>query len=64
MEKCYYTHMQALLPEIKAVPAEGKTQREIIQQQRILFMYGSACGPTPHWAKYKRRRSVRQLFPL
>lgn len=64
MEKCYYTHMQALLPEIKAMPAEGKNQREIIQQQRILFVYGSACGPTHRWAKYESRRSARLLFPL
>ena len=28
MEKRNYTHVQALLPEIKAMPAEEKTQRE------------------------------------
>lgn len=27
MEKRNYTHIQALLPEIKAMLAEGKTQR-------------------------------------
>lgn len=29
MEKRNYTHIQALLPEIKAMLAEGKTQREV-----------------------------------
>ena len=29
MGKRNYTHVQALLPEIKAMPAEGKTQREV-----------------------------------
>ena len=29
MEKRNYTHVQALLPEIKAMLAEGKTQREV-----------------------------------
>ena len=31
MEKRNYTHIQALLPEIKAMLAEGKTQREIAE---------------------------------
>ena len=31
MEKRNYTHIQALLPEIKAVLAEGKTQREVAE---------------------------------
>lgn len=31
MEKRNYTHIQALLPEIKAMPAEGKTQREVAE---------------------------------
>lgn len=31
MEKRKYTHIQALLPEIKAMLAEGKTQREIAE---------------------------------
>ena len=29
MKKGNYTHIQALLPEIKAMLAEGKTQREV-----------------------------------
>ena len=29
MEKRNYTHVQVLLPEIKAMLAEGKTQREV-----------------------------------
>ena len=28
MNKRNYTHIQELVPEIKAMPAEGKTQRE------------------------------------
>lgn len=31
MEKRNYTHIQVLLPEIKAMLAEGKTQREIAE---------------------------------
>lgn len=31
MKKRNYTHVQALLPEIKAMLAEGKTQREVAE---------------------------------
>ena len=31
MKKRNYTHVQALLPEIKAMIAEGKTQREVAE---------------------------------
>ena len=31
MEKRNYAHIQALLPEIKAMLAEGKTQREVAE---------------------------------
>ena len=31
MEKRNYTHIQALVPEIKALLAEGKTQREVAE---------------------------------
>ena len=31
MRKRNYTHVQALLPEIKAMLAEGKTQREVAE---------------------------------
>ena len=31
MSKRNYTHIQVLLPEIKAMLAEGKTQREIAE---------------------------------
>ena len=31
MEKRNYTHIQVLLPEIKAMLAEGKTQREVAE---------------------------------
>ena len=31
MEKRNYTHSQALLPEIKAMLAEGKTQRDVAE---------------------------------
>ena len=31
MKKRNYTHVQVLLPEIKAMLAEGKTQREIAE---------------------------------
>ena len=31
MGKRNYTHVQALLPEIKAMLAEGKTQREVAE---------------------------------
>ena len=35
MEKRNYTHIQALLPEIKAMPAEGKTQREVAEHYGV-----------------------------
>ena len=31
MEKRKYTHVQVLLPKIKAMLAEGKTQREVAE---------------------------------
>ena len=31
MKKRKYTHVQVLLPEIKAMLAEGKTQREVVE---------------------------------
>ena len=36
MEKRNYTHIQALLPEIKAMLAEGKTQRDKQVVKRLL----------------------------
>ena len=36
MKKQNYTHVQALLPEIKAMLAEGKTQREIAEYYGFL----------------------------
>ena len=35
MSKRNDTHIQVLLPEIKAMPAEGKTQREIAEHLGI-----------------------------
>lgn len=35
MGKRNYTHVQALLPEIKAMLAEGKTQREVAEYYGI-----------------------------
>ena len=35
MEKRNYTHIQALLPEIKAMLAEGKTQREVAEYLQV-----------------------------
>ena len=31
MSKMYYTHIQTLLPEIQAMIAEGKSQREVAE---------------------------------
>ena len=31
MEKRNYTHVQVLLPEIRVMPAEGKTHREVAE---------------------------------
>ncbi|WP_207728787.1 hypothetical protein [Flavonifractor sp. An306] len=44
MRKRNYTHVQALLPEIKAMLAEGKTQREIaeyygFQDKQVVKVY-------------------------
>ena len=39
MGKRNYTHVQALLPEIKAMLAEGKTQREVAEYFRLADKY-------------------------
>lgn len=39
MGKCNYTHVQMLLPEIKAMLAEGKTQREVAEHYGLKDKY-------------------------
>ena len=39
MEKRNYTHVQMLLPEIEAMIAEGKTQREVAEYFRFKDKY-------------------------
>lgn len=39
MKKRNYTHVQALLPEIKAMLAEGKTQREVAEYYGLKDKY-------------------------
>ena len=39
MKKRNYTHVQALLPEIKAMLAEGKTQREVAEDYGLKDKY-------------------------
>ena len=49
MSKRNDTHIQVLLPEIKAMPAEGKTQREIAEyygfkDKQVVKSYSSVRG--------------------
>ena len=55
MGKRNYTHVQALLPEIKAMPAEGKTQREVAEY------YGSQNKRVGKRLLERERRKERKL---
>ena len=55
MEKRNYTHIQALLPEIKAMPAEGKTQREVAEH------YGFRDKQVEKRLLERERRKERKL---
>ena len=39
MSKRNHTHIQVVLPEIKAMLAEGKAQREVASYYRFIFNY-------------------------
>ena len=44
MSKRNHTHIQVVLPEIKAMLAEGKAQREVASYYRFLInMWGNIC---------------------
>ena len=55
MEKRNYTHVQALLPEIRAMLAEGKTQREIAEY------YGFSDKQVVKGLLKRERRKKRKL---
>ena len=55
MEKRKYTHVQALLPEIKAMLAEGKTQREVAEY------YGFRNKQVVKGLLKRERRKEREL---
>nr|WP_300170265.1 imidazolonepropionase [uncultured Flavonifractor sp.] len=55
MEKRKYTHVQALLPEIKAMLAEGKTQREVAEY------YGFQDKQVVKRLLERERRKARKL---
>ena len=55
MEKRNYTHIQALLPEIKAMLAEGKTQREVAEH------YGFRDNQVVKRLLERERRKERNL---
>ena len=55
MEKRNYTHVQVLLPEIKAMLAEGKTQREVAEY------YGFHDKQVVKGLLARERRKVRKL---
>ena len=55
MKKRGYTHIKELLPEIKAMVAEGKTQREIAEY------YGFKDKEVVRTALKRERRKERQI---
>ena len=55
MEKRKYTHVQVLLPEIKAMLAEGKTQREVAES------YGFHDKQVVRGLLARERRKERKL---
>ena len=55
MEKRKYTHVQVLLPEIKAMLAEGKTQREVAES------YGFQDKQVVKGLLARERRKERKL---
>ena len=55
MEKRKYTHIQVLLPEIKAMLAEGKTQREVAEY------YGFRNKQVVKGLLKRERRKEREL---
>lgn len=55
MKKRNYTHVQALLPEIKAMVAEGKTQREVAEH------YGFQDKQVVKRRLERERRNARKL---
>ena len=55
MSKRNYTHIKELLPAIKAMVAEGKTQREIAEY------YGFKDKEVVREALKRERRNVRQI---
>lgn len=55
MKKRNYTHVQALLPEIKAMLAEGKTQREVAEH------YGFPDKQVVKELLKRERRKARKL---
>ena len=58
MEKRNYTHVQVLLPEIKAMLAEGKTQREVAEY------YGFHDKQVVKGLLARERRKERKLRKL
>ena len=60
MKKRNYTHVQALLPEIKAMLAEGKTQREVAEHygfQDKQVVKGCLCVSGEKSARWKPESS-------
>ena len=57
MEKRNYTHIQALLPEIKAMLAEGKTQREAAEYLWISKKYVVKQLLTQERRKARKRKA-------
>ncbi|WP_206406305.1 hypothetical protein [Gemmiger sp. An120] len=64
MKKRNYTHVQALLPEIKAMLAEGKTQREVAEH----YGFQDKMLPSPlqstlvFFSLYQNMGTIRRMF--
>ena len=55
MEKRNYTHVQVLLPEIKAMLAEGKTQREVAE---YYVFHDKQVGKGMHARERRKERTL------
>ena len=61
MEKGNYTHVQALLPEIKTRLAEGKTQREVAEHYGFKDKY--VVKQLLAWERRKARKRKAGIAP-
>ena len=59
MSKRNYTHIKELLPTIKAMAAEGMSQREIAEHFGFTGDYACVCGATMDEARIRKADVIR-----